>query len=174
MGRASGHPGFSAALRLNILPRARRAVARTRAGLPRQRSGPRRNWIRRPSLRANISRGSGHHFSSTYRRNPSGLPRGGPEVCESLAPPAERERRGKEARARRRPSSTQARAKPVSARRKFRVRSGKCGPIRAHQQDLWRQRYCCDITGMAAIDSATKHSARKPGRSQALLKLLIK
>ena len=150
--RSCANTSKSSGTKEPLLPRSDWATPVTRASSAKKRASP----------------------SSSDRRNPPGLSRGGLEVRESLASLAERERRGKKARPCRRPSSAQVRAESISARRKLCVRSGECGPVCPHQPDVWRQCHCRRVVASAAVDGTAGHLTQPPRPWQTQKQLLIK
>src|SRR5438270_10743722 len=98
LGGTSGGDRLPAALWLNLLPRARRAVARTRAGPPQQGREPRRNRFRRCELREGFPRRDRDHVSPADRRRAEGVWRGGAEEGEPLTFVAQRQCRGTQTR----------------------------------------------------------------------------
>ena len=158
MGEKSRRSRFSAPLRLNLLPRACCAVARTREQIQAIRSHPGRNRPRRHELCAPVSRGGRHHFPAPGRCRAHRLPRCGTNIREPVSSPAPRERRSARPRQTKRPPSASPRQESFPTRSKLHLRSRQSRSVRTREPHLWRQRRSGDaavcLVGDGEVDCA--------------------
>src|SRR5215471_4709136 len=140
MARGAGGDRLPAALRLNFLPRTRRAVACERTGISRTRSWPGRGRAWRSRLRPRLPRRKRNQLSAAGGRKTRSLPGAGAGEREPVPPVAQGQCPGARTRQGRRAYAAPIGKKSVSTWREFRFRARRRGPLCAFQQNLRRQR----------------------------------
>ncbi len=145
---------FSTALRLNFLRRTRRAVARAPESLRGKGRRVGRYRTGGPPVRAVFPRENRDRVSPVNRRAAVGLSSRGTQIREPAASASPGQRRSANTRSGSRPSPAQNGKESVSAWRKFYLRTWQRRPLRAHQRNVWRQRFRRCSTCSARMNSA--------------------
>ncbi len=174
MGRRSRRSRLSPALRLSVLPGARRAVARPRGGVPgarRARGGGRPRGCR---LRARVPRRVRITFPLLVDVGAGGLPRSRAPVRIVPPPPPLGHLHGRPPRPRGRTPPRSHWPESLSARRQLRLRSGRRRSLRPRERDvrglgphlrLLRRRSTADRPSAGQVEEAAR--CRGSGNGQA-------